>query len=347
MTDRTPDIPSAIATALVEGDDTILPFSLTRAQVRGRLVRLDPMLQTILDQHRYPTAVSALVAEAVVLTALIGQAIKLRWKFSIQIRGEGPVRLIATDYFAPEAEGEPARLRAYASFDRGDVVSHRGTPFGLLGRGVMGVTIDQGPDMRPYQGLTPLSGSTLADCAETYFAQSEQLATRFSVVAARAQAPGEGERWRAAGLMLQQLPPEAPGDMPDAPSGEEGLMTAEDVAAMGPRAEDWSRVNILAQTAEEHELLGPHVTPGGLLVRLFHEETPVVFPVQPVAFGCTCSAERVEAALAQYSARDIASMTTEEGQVVADCQFCSAQYRFDPDALGFEATARGGDGSGG
>ena len=321
------------------GDDMILPFQLDRADIRGRVVRLDATLQTILDQHRYPGPVSALVAEAVLLTALVGQAVKLRWRFSLQIRGEGPVRLIATDYFAPGSEGAPAHLRAYAGFDARTVAAAEGAPFDLLGRGVFGVTIDQGPDMRPYQGITPLSGTSLADCAETYFAQSEQLATRFQVVTAEAQVPGGPSGWRSAGLMLQQLPQVPSGSQPDAPSGEGGLVTADDVAAMGAaaRAEDWNRVNTLARSVEAHELIGPHVSPERLLLRLFHEETPRVFPVQPVSFGCTCSAERVEAALAQYSARDIAEMTTEEGTVTADCQFCSAHYRFDPATLGFEA----------
>lgn len=328
---------------LPAGDDTVLPFQLDRSDIRGRLVRLDTTLQTILDQHRYPEPVSALVAEATLLTAMIGQAIKLRWRFSLQIRGEGAVRLIATDYFAPKAGGEPATIRAYASFDRDEVASTRATPFGLLGKGVFGVTIDQGPDMRPYQGLTPLSGTGLTDCAETYFAQSEQLATRFQVIAGQTQMPGGAMEWRAAGLMLQQLPQTPAGAQPDAPSGEEGLMTADDVAAMGTREEDWNRVNMLARTVEEHELIGPHVAPEGLLLRLFHEETPRVFPVQPVRFGCTCSAQRVEDALAQYSARDIAHMTTEEGLVTADCQFCSAHYRFDPATLGFEAREADGE----
>lgn len=323
------------------GDDLLIPFQLDRPRIRGRLVRLDRTLETILTQHRYPEPVSGLVAEAVLLTALIGQAVKLRWRFSIQIRGEGAVRLIATDYFAPEEEGAPARMRAYASFDRGDVASHRGPLFSLLGKGVMGVTIDQGPDMRPYQGITPLSGNSLIDCAETYFAQSEQLATRFQVIAASAQAPGGEASWRSAGLMLQLLPEEETGRTPDAPSGEEGLMTADDVAAMGEREEDWSRVMMLAGTAEAHEMLGPHVSPESLLVRLFHEERPRVYEPQPVVFGCTCSAERVENALAQYSAKDIASMTTEEGWVTADCQFCSAHYRFDPADLGFEGRRSG------
>ncbi len=338
MTEQTPagQIPA-------HGDDTILPFRLDRSNMRGRVARLDRTLERILEQHRYPVPVSALVAEAVMLTALVGQAVKLRWKFSLQIRGDGPVRLIATDYFSPEEEGQPARMRAYAGFDMGDVVSSRLRPFEMLGGGVFGVTVDQGPDMRPYQGITPLTGGSLAACAETYFAQSEQIATRFRLSVARSEIPGRPAEWRAGGIMLQQMPDEG-GRIPDAPSGLDELMTADDVAAMGSREEDWRRANMLMETVETHELVGPHLSMERVLIRLFHEETPRVFPAQEVEFGCTCSPERVEAALAQYSAKDIRHMTTEDGRVTADCQFCSAHYEFDPATLGFEAT-RKADGS--
>ena len=323
----------------VTGDDAILPFQLDRTDIRGRVLRLDRTLDTILSQHRYPPAVSALVAEAVLITALVGQAIKLRWRFSIQIRSEGAIRLIATDYFAPEEPGTPGRLRAYAGFDRGEVASWRGAPFDLLGTGVFAVTVDQGPGMRPFQGITPLTGGSLGACAETYFAQSEQLATRFVTLAAEAQMPGEETGWRAGGLMIQQLP-ESGQTRPDQdPSGEDGLMTADDIAALGSRAEDWSRVNYLLATVDGHELIGPYLTPEGLLLRLFHEETPRVFEAQPVRFGCTCSADRVRAAMAQYSARDIRHMTAEHGMLTADCQFCGAHYEFEPSSLGFEASS--------
>jgi molecular chaperone Hsp33 len=276
----------------------------------------------------------------VVQTALIGQTMKLRWRFSLQIRGKGLVRLIATDYYAPEAEGAPARMRAYASFDP-EVASLRAEPFGLLGEGIFGVTIDQGPDMQPYQGITPLAGGSLAACAETYFAQSEQIATRFHIQAAHAEMPGHPPHWRAGGIMLQQMPTEG-GVAPELPgegaSGEDGLLTADDVAAMGSRTEDWRRTNILMETVETTELIGPHLAMEGLLLRLFHEEVPRVYPAQALQFGCTCSPERVEAAMAMYSAKDIRHMTTEDGRVTADCQFCSAHYEFDPKALGFEAT---------
>ena len=313
------------------GDDSLLPFQLDRSQMRGRVARLDKTLDTILTQHDYPKQVCALVAEAVLLTALVGQAVKLRWRFSIQIRGDGPIRLIATDYYAPKTEGGMAEVRAFASFDADALTD--ADPFGQLGAGVFGVTIDQGPQMTPYQGVTPLSGGSLSACAETYFAQSEQLATRFVIEAAESAAPGEATNWRGGGIMVQQLPLEG-GRAPDAPSGADGLMNSDDVAEMGDRSEDWGRVAALLATVETNELIGPHLAPDALLYRLFHEETPRVYDPRKVAFGCTCSAERVQAALEQYSSEDISHMITDDGKVTADCQFCGALYVFDPEEVG-------------
>lgn len=313
------------------GDDSLLPFQLDRSQMRGRVARLDKTLDAILTQHDYPKQVCALVAEAVLLTALIGQAVKLRWRFSLQVRGEGAIRLIATDYYAPKKEGGVAEVRAFASFDADALTD--ANPFEQLGHGVMGVTIDQGPQMTPYQGVTPLTGGSLSSCAEVYFAQSEQLATRFVIEAAESTEPGQTTNWRGGGVMVQQLPLDG-GRVPDAPSGADGLMSSDDVAEMGDRSEDWGRVAALLATVETTELIGPHLAPDALLYRLFHEETPRVYDPQKVAFGCTCSAERVQAAMEQYSAEDIAQMATENGKIEAGCQFCGAQYSFDPEELG-------------
>ncbi len=318
------------------GDDSILPFQLQRAGIRGRVVRLDSTLDEILSRHRYPTPVAALVGEATLITALIGQAIKLRWKFSMLVRGDGPVRMIATDYYGPEEPGDAGRLRAYASFDADAVAGFEGQPYDLLGQGVFGLTIDQGPDMRPYQGITPLAGGSLGACAETYFAQSEQLATRFATMAAEAQQPGAASGWRAGGILIQQLP-EGEQKGGEGPSGDDGLMTADDVAAMGSREEDWGRVTSLLNTVDAHELIGPLLSQEELLYRLFHEESVTAQAPTPVNFGCTCSADRVKAALAQYSASDIADMTNEEGVLTADCQFCGGHYVFDPNTLGIDA----------
>lgn len=301
-------------------DDTVLPFQLDRSDIRGRVVRLDTALERVLARHDYPPVIEALVAEAALLTAMIGQTIKLRWRLSIQVRGDGPVRLIATDYFAPAEEGAPARIRAYASFDR-DQLDMNAPGFPQIGKGYFAILIDQGRDMTPYQGITPIAGKSLSDCAEAYFEQSEQLPTRFSLSFGRAILPGQPEKWRAGGVMVQHMP-QASGTTP---REREAI------------AEDWNRANLLLDTVEELELIGPNVQPPDLLYRLFHEETPRVYDPQAVHFGCSCSEDKVRQSLSIYSAKDIATMTTPEGTVTADCQFCGAHYVMDPASLGLEA----------
>jgi molecular chaperone Hsp33 len=318
--------------AQIAWDDTVLPFQLDRSDIRGRVARLDGVLDAVLAQHDYPPVIESLVAEAVLLTAMIGQTLKLRWRLSLQIRGNGAARLIATDYFAPGENGEPARIRAYASYDS-DRLDLNAAPFSQIGEGYFAVIIDQGRDMVPYQGLTPITGGSLASCAETYFAQSEQLPTRFSVAFSKAQ---ETTRWRGGGVMLQHLPKASP-HVHDEATGEGGLLAATDMLE-GDEAENWNRANLLLDTVEQDELLGPNVQPTDLLLRLFHEEAPRVFDAQPLSFGCTCTEARVRNSLSIYSAKDIATMTTDEGIVTADCQFCGAHYELDPATVGFEAT---------
>ena len=189
-------------------DDTVLPFQLDDVDMRGRVARLDGVLEGILKQHDYPPQVEALVAEMALLTALIGQTIKLRWKLSLQVQSKGAVRMIATDYYGPEKEGEPARIRAYASYDADRLTDD--APFEQVGEGYFAIMIDQGKGMTPYQGITPLAGGSLAACAEAYFAQSEQLPTRFSLSFGKSSGPGEPEHWRAGGIMLQHMPKASP-----------------------------------------------------------------------------------------------------------------------------------------
>jgi len=322
-------------TTRIAWDDTILPFQLDRADIRGRVARLDKSLDVILSQHNYPPEVEALVAEMALLTAMIGQTIKLRWKLSLQVRGDGPIRLIATDFFAPKEEGAPAEIRAFASFDA-NRLEPGVDPFSQTGKGYFAILIDQGSGTAPYQGITPLSGGSLTSCAETYFAQSEQLPTRFMISFGKSQEPGEAQTWRAGGVMLQHMPKAELHASGQGGSGEDGLLSAEDLID-GDDGENWRRANLLLDTAEELELVGPHITPTDLLVRLFHEDAPRVFDAQPVQFGCTCSAARVRESLSFYSANDIAHMTTVEGIVTADCQFCGPHFEFEPKTLGFEA----------
>lgn len=325
--------------AQIAWDDTVLPFQLDASDIRGRVARLDGVLEQVLSQHDYPPMIEGLVAEMALLTALIGQTMKLRWKLSLQVRGSGPARLIATDYYGPTDDGEPARIRAYASYDA-ETLDQQADPFSQIGNGYFAILIDQGEGMTPYQGITPIAGGSLSSCAETYFAQSEQLPTRFALTYGRSQLPGQGSQWRAGGVMLQHMPKASPFAKGEGGSGEGGLLDAVDILDED-EGENWARANALLDTVEQIELIGPTVAPTELLVRLFHEEGPRVFDAQPITFGCSCSADKVRQSLSIYSAKDIATMTTDKGIVTADCQFCGAHYTFRPETLGFEATDTG------
>lgn len=135
--------------------------------------------------------------------------------------------------------------------------------------------------------------------------------------------------------MIQHMPKASP-LAKEAPENDDGLFTANDLVD-GDDAENWNRVSMHLDTVEVTELIGPHVSPDTLLVRLFHEESPRIFDAQSVKFGCTCGAEKVEQTMSIYSAKDIAHMTNDAGKVTADCQFCGAHYEFEPETLGKDA----------
>ena len=317
-------------------EDKILPFQLDLSDIRGRLTRLDKTLNDILSQHSYPPLVEALVAEATVITALIGQTINLKWKLSLQIRGNGPIKLIATDYFAPSKNGELGTIRAFASFNEPNLDIGEKNPFEQLGKGYFAVLIDQGPNTEPYQGITPLTGGSLHKCAETYFAQSEQLATRFALTIGKSQTKTKKISWQAAGLIIQKMPKKTKRGVEKKEGSTNQLLASADLL-QGQESENWSRVNFHIDTVEELELMGPHISKIQLLNRLFHEENPRVFEAQSIKFGCTCSADKVRNTMSMYSSKDIETMTTADGEVTADCQFCGAHYIMDPTKLGFEA----------
>ena len=316
-------------------DDKVLPFQLDVSDIRGRMARLDGVLDEVLSQHDYPPIIEGLVAEMVLLTALIGQTMKLRWKLSLQVRGNGPVRLIATDYYGPTDDGEPAKIRAYASFDS-DKVDPNAKGFLQIGKGHFAILIDQGQDTTPYQGITPISGGSLSACAETYFAQSEQLPTRFSLAFGHSKVSDGSSGRRAGGIMLQHMPTASDRVAIEEGTSIDGLLRADDILD-GDENENWKRINLLLDTVDELELVGPLLDPSRLIQLVFHEEKPRIFETQQIKFGCTCSQDRVKQSLSIYSAKDIRHMTTDDNKVTADCQFCGSHYSFEPSTLGFEA----------
>ena len=169
--------------------------------------------------------------------------------------------MIATDYFGPAEPGQPGRVRAYAAYDDALIAKHRGMAFGALGSGLFAILIDQGRGTAPYQGITPLAGGSLAACAETYFAQSEQLPTRFRLATAEAPVDARQTAWRGGGVMVQLMPEASPHAAQEA-SGEGGLLTADDLLD-GDAAETWNRVNTLLDTTCSAEEISAMTTPSG------------------------------------------------------------------------------------
>jgi molecular chaperone Hsp33 len=307
MTEHAPEPQVALS---IPEDDLILPFQAEHAEVAGRLTKLGPVVDTILSRHDYPEPVSKLLGEAVALTALLGAALKFEGKFILQATTDGPVDLLVADYQVAGA------LRGYARFSA-ERLAALPADAPLLGEGHLAMTIDRGPDTERYQGVVPLEGGSLADAADTYFRQSEQLPTFIKLAVARHYRAGQGERpwtWRAGGLLVQKLT-------------REGGRRGQRESAFA--AEDWTRAKALAETVEDHELLDPMLPPDRLLYRLFHEEKVRAYRAVPLTSYCSCSEARVEELLRRFSAEDLAEMVV-DGKVSVTCEFCNRSYRFDP-----------------
>ena len=292
-------------------DDLILPFKLESADVRGRLVRLGPLVDEVLLRHAYPQPVSILLGEMLVLAAAITRSFKFDGTFSLQTESEGPVDLMIADFTTSGEMRAYARTSGSASgtFSFDDVSGGSPSVPHLLGAGRLAFTLDQGPDTERYQGIVPLEGATLVDCAHAYLRQSEQLdaALRVDVTPPQTKDPRAG--WRAGGIMIERLASDRPDDLDD---------EAED---------DWRRALALVGSTAPGELSDAALAPEDLLYRLFHEDGVRVFTPLPLVAACRCSRQRMQELLAGFPHADIADMVEDEA-ITATCKFCNQVYRF-------------------
>ncbi|NVN88544.1 MAG: Hsp33 family molecular chaperone [Rhodopseudomonas sp.] len=333
MTSQSPDPKIAVeppirAPSPVPIDDTVLPFEIGSLDLRGRLTRLGPALDELLDKHAYPAPVAKLLGEAIVLTSLLGSALKFDGRFILQTQTDGPVSFLIVDFQAPD------RIRAYARFDKERLAP--GLDSGaLLGHGHLAMTIDQGPDMSRYQGLVALEGGNLEDAAHEYFLRSEQIPTKVRLAVGEEWRGGDGPKhhWRAGGMLLQFLP-QAPdrARQPDLHPGD-----APEDATPHVVAEDdaWVEGQSLIATVEDLELIDPDLSSERLLYRLFHESGVRVFSALPLRAQCSCSRDAVSGMLNSFTPHDRAEMV-KDGKVVVTCEFCSTVYEFTPQEAGVE-----------
>lgn len=294
-------------TALPPGEtgfDRVLAFTIPSRNARGRVVRLGPVLDTILSAHDYPTAIRHLLAEALTFTALMGALLKDDGsQLTVQAQAEGAiVELLVCDYRAGELRGyvrhDVARLGALDTFPSLEA---------LFGTGYLAITFDLAATGERYQGIVPLAGSSLTQACENYFAQSEQLPTLM-----RTAVRWDGRHCVGAGLLVQHLP-----------EGEEGRERLH-VQLDHP---EWEHVATLAGSIRDEELADPALSLETIVWRLFNEEEEVrVEALSPLSRGCRCSAEYYVSVLSRFSDEDRADMRGEDGRITVDCAFCSRQF---------------------
>ncbi|MEX2453821.1 MAG: Hsp33 family molecular chaperone HslO [Rhodospirillaceae bacterium] len=305
---------SAPPSGLPAGDDLVQPFQVESGAARGRLVRLGPAAQAVLANHDYPEPVAYLMSQTLALAALVAGIFKFDGIFSLQAKGDGPVGLLVADLTTDGA------LRGYAQFDEAAVAGvsdgwRDGPVPHLLGAGYLAFTVDQGQDADRYQGIVDLSGATLADCAHTYFRQSDQFEGAVKLTSGR----DAGGGWRAGGLIVQKMPPEGRTLV----SGEYGDDEFEDA---------WRRAVIFMSSSSDAELLDAGLHPHDLLYRLFHEDGVRVFDGVPLFMRCRCSSERVEGMLKSFPRSEIEDLRIGD-RVVVTCEFCGTDYAYGDDDL--------------
>lgn len=285
--------------------DRTLGFAILEHHARGRLVRLGPVLDTILSAHAYPPVIERLLAEALALTALLGATLKDDdGQMTLQAQTDGgPIDLLVCDYKGGE-------LRGYVKFDADRLAEIPADPtlFALFGKGYLAITFDQAASGERYQGIVPLEGASLAEAAQSYFSQSEQIPSLVRL----AHSHGPDGRCIAGGVLLQHLP-----------EGEEGrdrLHTRLDHP-------EWRHVEALAATIKDSELTDPALPLETLVWRLFHDEKEVrVLGGAALSRGCRCDRAHILSVLSRFPAEEQADMADSEGLIRVDCAFCSISH---------------------
>ena len=284
--------------------DFVLPFDLPAAGVRGRIVRLDATSARAMSAHVLPEPAERVLGETLALAALLGTALKLDGRLTVQTKASGALDLVAADYYGAEDE-KPKGVRGFARLNEARFAELGPAPdfAALTGEGSLAITIEPKVGGQTYQGIVALSPSGIGASAETYFGQSEQLPTAIRLSAAPLFEAGKvAPAWRAAGIMLQVTP--------DAQRSDD----------------DWERLTLILKTVEDVELVDTSLPAETLLWRLFHEDEVRVLPAEPVAFRCDCDRERIASVLKSYSAEERAGLADPDGIIRARCEFCGTVH---------------------
>ena len=315
--------------------NSVMPFQFEGLPIRGRICSLGQSLNKIIRQHDYPIGISKLLGEVLVLTVLMADSIKLKYKLSIQIHGKGDLKLIATDYCIPLNRSETPRIRGYAKFSS-IKIDYSGSVQDMMGEGYFATILDQGEGSIPYKGITNLDKKGLVHSAEEFFLNSEQLETRFWILV-HEKIDAEGKTLLTGmGLMLQRLP-NIEGSKILEHAEKKGTRAAQDVATDRILSNsNWEKITSFLNEEASKAISQKKGNFSGLLLKAFSDKDLRVFVEKKFDFGCGCSPDKVVQTMSIYSRKDLHTMTNKMGKVTADCQFCGAHYEFNPSELGHD-----------
>lgn len=290
----------------------IIPFQLERAPIRGRFVRLNSVVNTILHKHNYPPLVAHLLAEMLALTVTMSSILKNEGLFTLQTSGDGPIKFLVADLT------EEGHLRGYAEFDKDTfkkIKAKKPDLKKLLGKGHIAFTVDPGGNSNRYQGIVALEGKTLAGCIEHYFNQSVQVPTAIRVTTDARQNIASDTSWRVGCLLLQKMPL------------HESDKLFEHLAA--DEVDDaWTKNKMFLETATADEMVSPQEAPHDVLFRLFNEDGVIAFLPTIPTVGCRCSRDRVIDLLRGIPADERKELSV-NGKIIVTCQFCNTEHIFE------------------
>lgn len=278
--------------------DQLTPFLLNDKPIRGRMVRLEEAVDTILRQHDYPERISRLLGEALVIAAILSSNLKGGGIFTIQLQSKGALSMLVADADASGA------LRGYAQFEEGGDLSQPLPK--LCSEGYLAITLDSGDAAARYQGIVPLAGESIAESMQHYFTQSQQLQVKCKIAVGQHAKDGQ-MHWVAGGLYIEHMP---------------------ESAAASSETESWREASVLLETVKADELLDTQLAGEQLLYRLFHEDGVWVYDAHAFRAQCRCSRAKIQKALFGMQPEAVAELADEKGEIAVDCQFCGKQEVF-------------------
>jgi len=301
---------------LIRHENFIQPFTVNKSEVRGRLVRMGDVMDTILTRHDNHHLTNRLMGELLTLAAMLSANMPENGILTMQAKGDGPISFLVVDAtgegairgYADTSEGADEALAALESSEKDITLPD------LMGTGYLAITLDMGYG-EPYQGIVPLEGASLADAVTGYFTQSQQIDVKFNISVGQRERDDGTQRWRSGGLMIERIPEEG-----GKPSEKKERRASDELSS-------WSYNALLIDTASEDELLDPHLAPSALLFRLFNESGVWAGDNVSISSDCRCSREKIENVFATMEPATLEEMKM-DGVISVVCQFCTCEETF-------------------